>query len=133
MNKAAQPQLADVKLLLDEATRQNSNGQHGAALKQAYHACEHVASAYLFKITGKSWPPDDVTFELFYETIQEPGRHPDLLLKIEDVVGDVFVLREAYEPAILNEASAQDAQQMITHVGALNKLIGELIARNAVG
>jgi hypothetical protein len=127
MNKESQTRLADIHTMLTEATRLNENGQHGAALKQAYRASEHLAAAYLLKVTGQSLPPNDTTFELFYETIQEPERHPNLLPRIEDVVGDVYVLREAYEPAILNETSSKDAQQMIGHVIALLVLVDQII------
>ena len=128
MNKESQTQLADVRAMLEKATRLNDVGQHGTALKQAYHAAEHVAAAYLFKITGKSLPPNDATFELFYETIQEPERHPELLLRIEDVVGDVYVLREAYEPALLDETTQEDARQMIDNVLSFSTLVEKILS-----
>jgi hypothetical protein len=127
MKEKPQTQLAVVRAILKEATRLNDNGQHGAALKQAHQASEHVAVAYLSVITGQLLPPNDTTFELFYETIQEPKRHTNLLTRIEDVIGDVYVLREAYEPATLNETLPQDAEQMIDRVTALFVLVDKIV------
>lgn len=126
MNTEAQTRLTEVRAMLAEAQRLNDNGQHGEALKQAYRASEYVAVAYLAAVTGQSLPPNDAAFEQFSETIQEPERNPDLLSKIEDVVGDAYVLREAYEPAILDETSSKDAKQMIDHVEALADLVKEV-------
>lgn len=127
MNTEAQTRLAEARAILAEATRLNDSGQHGAALKQAYHASEYVAVAYLSAVTGQSLPPSDAAFEQFSETIQEPKRHPDLLSKIEDVVGDVYILREAYEPALLNETTDKDTRQMIGHVVRLLEFTSETI------
>ena len=126
MNEESQTRLTEALSLLAEATRLNDNGQHGAALKQAYHATEHMAVAYLSTIAGQSLPPNDAAFDLFSETIQEPNRHPDLLPRIEDVVGDVYVLREAYEPALLDETTPKDAQQMIAHATKLQELVEQI-------
>lgn len=95
-----------VRTMLAEAMRLNAAGQHGAALKQAYHASEYVAVAYLSAVTEQPLQSGPAAFEQFSETIQEPGRHPDLLSSVEDVVSDVCVLREAHHPALLDEASS---------------------------
>ena len=77
--------------------------------------------------TGTRLTPNDASFETFSDTIQESDRHPDFKSEIEDVVGDVYVLREAYEPTLLDEASSKDAQQMINHVVAGVKLVGNIL------
>lgn len=122
MNKEYQTLLAEVSAMLVKAKDLNENGQYGEALKLAHYASECVAVAYLLATTGKRLPPNDATFETFSDTIQETNRHPDFKSKIEDVVGDVYVLREAYEPALLDETTLKDAQQMIDHVAALVEL-----------
>lgn len=127
MNKEYQTLLAEVSAMLAKAKELNENGQYGEALKQAYHASECVAVAYLLATTEKHLPPNAATFETFSETIQEPNRHPDFKTKIEDVVGDVYVLREAYEPALMDETSSKDAQQMIDYVVALVNLVEDAV------
>lgn len=128
MNTEAQTRLAEARAMLEESQRLNDSGQHGAAMKEAYLASEYVADAYLAAVTGQSLPPNDASFEQFSETIQEPERHPDLLSKIEDVIGDVYILREAYEPALLDETTDKDARQMIGHVVRLLEFTSEIIS-----
>lgn len=128
MNNECQTLLTEARAMLAEAKSLNENGQHGVAIKQAYHASEHVAVAYLLDTTGQCMPQNDATYDLFAKTIREPARHPDMLHKIKETVGKVSALREAYEPALLDETTLQDAQQMIDHVVTLVKLIGELSA-----
>ena len=71
-------------------------------------------------------PPNAPNYDLFARTIREPNRHPALLQEIREIVGDVCVLREAYHPALLDEASLQDAQQLIDHVTALLELVEQI-------
>jgi len=91
--------------MLVEAKSLNETGRHGAAMKQAYQASEHVAAAYLLATTGQHLPPNDTTYDLFAKTIREPARHPDMLRKIKETVGKVSALREAYEPVLLDETT----------------------------
>lgn len=127
MNKEYQALLAEVSAMLAKAKELNENGQYGKALKQAYHASECVAVAHLLATAGKRLPPNDATFETFSDTIQETNRHPDFKTRIEDVVRDVYVLREAYEPALMDEISSKDAQQMIDYVAALVNLVEDAV------
>lgn len=112
--------------MLVEAQRLNDSGRHGAALKQAYHASEYVAADYLSAVTGQSLPPNDAVYDLFAETIRNPSRHPALLQEIGEAVGKVCALREAYEPALLDETTPKDAVQMIDCVRRLLELINKL-------
>lgn len=123
MNTEVQSRLAEARAMLAEAKRLNDSGQHGTALKKAFHASEYVAATYLSAAIGQSLPPNAATFELFSETIHKPERHPTFLPRIEDVVGDVYVLREAYEPALLDKTTANDAQQMIGYVARMVELV----------
>lgn len=125
MNTEAQSKLTEASAMLAEAKRLNDSGKHGAALKEAFHASEYVAVAYLSAATSRSLPPNAPNYDLFAGTIREPNRHPALLQEIREVVGDVCVLREAYHPALLDEASPQDTQQMIDHVEGLMELVRE--------
>lgn len=126
MSTEAQSKLNEAHALLAEAKRLNDSGQHGVALKEAFQASEHVAVAYLSAATGRSLPPNAPNYDLFVGTIREPNRHPALLQEIREVVGDVSILREAYHPALLDEASPQDTQQMIDHVTALLELVQQI-------
>ena len=128
MNNECQNLLAEARALLAEAKGLNENGQHGAALEQAYHVSEGVAATYLLATSGQRLPPNDATYDLFAKTIREPNRHPASLQTIREIVGDVCALREAYEPALLDETTAQAAQQMIDHVTGLLKLVKVTVA-----
>lgn len=126
MNTEAQTRLAEARAMLAEATSLNDSGQHGAALKQAYHASEHVAVAYLAAVIGQSLPPSDSGYDLFAETIRVPSLHPEFLQEIREVVGDVCTLREAYHPALLEETLPADTQEMIDRVAALLELVEQI-------
>jgi hypothetical protein len=127
MSEESQTKLAEAHAMLAEAARLNDNGEHGEALKQAYHTSEQIAVVYLSTMTGQSLPSNDTNYDLFAETIREPHRHPALVQKVGEVVGKVCALREAYEPALLDETSLKDAQQMIGHVAALAELVDEIL------
>lgn len=127
MNDECQNILANARSMLAEAIGLNEIGQHGAAMKQANHASEHVAAAYLLAATDQRMPPNDATYDLFAKTIREPTRHPDMLQKVKETVGKVSALREAYEPALLDETTPQDAQQMIDHVTKLSELVRDVV------
>lgn len=118
--------LADACAMLEEAKRLNNSGQHGAAMKLAYEASEFMAAAYLSNAAGENLPPSDATYERFAKTIREPSRHPELTTEIRGLVGDVSALREIYEPALLDETTSKDAQQMIDRVEALAELVREI-------
>lgn len=122
MNTEAQTRLAEAGAMLAEAQCLNDSGHHGAALKQAYHASEYVAVAYLVAVTGQSLPPNEAAYSLFADTIREPSHHPALLQEIKEAVGKVCALREAYEPALLDETAHRDARQMIDHVAEILQL-----------
>lgn len=115
--------LAASSTMLDGANRLNAAGQHGAAMKLAYEASEFMAAAYLSSAVGENLPPSDATYERFAKTIREPSRHPELATEIRGLVGDVSALREIYEPALLDETTDRDAQQMIDHVAKLEELV----------
>lgn len=127
MNSECQTLLAEVSAMLAMAKRLNESGQHGAAMKKAYHATEHVAAAYLLVTTEQRLPPSDSTYHLFAKTIREPDRHPEKLQKIREVVGDISALREAYEPSLLDEITSKDAKQMIERMTTLEKLVEQAI------
>jgi uncharacterized protein (UPF0332 family) len=127
MNNECQSLLAEARAMLDKAKGLNENGQSGAAMKQAYHASEQVAAAYLLAAKGQSSPPDDATYDLFVATIRESTRHQDMQRRIREAVGKVSALREAYEPALLDETTPQDVRQMIDCVAAIAELAGETV------
>jgi len=127
MNEKHRTLFAEISAMLIKAKGLNENGQHDEALKQAYQASEYVAAAYLIETTGQNLLPNDTTFDIFAKMMREPNRHPALLQKIKEIVGDACALREAYEPALLDETTAQDARQMIDRIVALSKLVGEIL------
>jgi uncharacterized protein (UPF0332 family) len=127
MNNECQNILANTRSMLAEAKRLNENGRHGMAMKQAYHASEHVAAAYLLDATGQRVSQNDAAYDLFAKTIRESARHPDILQKIRETVGKVSALREAYEPALLDETTSQDAQQMIDCVAKLFDPVRQIV------
>ena len=129
MNTEAQTRLAEAHAMLTEAMRLNDNAQHGAGLKKAFHASEYVAVVYLAAVIGQSLPPSDSGYDLFTKTIRAPSHHPEFLQEIKEIVGDVCILREAYHPALLEETTSRDTQEMIDRVAALLELV-ERIARN---
>ncbi len=86
-----------------------------------------MAVAYLLAAKGQSSPPDDATCDLFVETIRESTRHQDMQRRIREAVGKVSALREAYEPALLDETTPQDARQMIDCVAAIAELARETV------
>jgi len=127
MNNECQSLLAEAHAMLAKAKCLNENGQSGAAMKQAYHASEQVAAAYLLAAKGQNLPPNDGTYGLFVETIRESTRHQDMRQRIREAVGKVSALRDAYEPTLLDETTPQDARQMIDCVAAMAELAGETV------
>jgi hypothetical protein len=127
MNTVTQNRLAEAISMLDEAQCLNANGQHGAAMKLSYEASEFIAAAYLSSAVGENLAPSDATYERFAKTIRQPSRHPALIAEIRGLVGDVYALREIYEPALLDETAVKDVQQMIDCVTSLAELIGEIV------
>ncbi|MEJ0062754.1 MAG: hypothetical protein WDO70_06015 [Alphaproteobacteria bacterium] len=129
MNDEFRARLAEATKMLADAKSLNAIGKHGAAMKLAYEVSEYAAAAYLSGVTGQNLWPNDATYDLFAKTIQEPNRHPSLLPEDISTISAICVLREAYEPALLDETTPQDAQQMIDHVAALAELVAK-IAKN---
>lgn len=128
MNDECQSRLAKARKMLAEAQSLNTEGEHSAAMKLAYEASEFIAAGYLSNATGNNLPPSDATYEQFAKTIREPNRHPALINKIRGLVGDVSALREIYEPALLSETTAKDAQQMAICVNMLlEELVGQIL------
>ena len=87
----------------------NETGKPDAAIENAYNASEHIASAYLYEV-GKEHPlaQNEDVYERFSKTVREIKRHAAFFQKIGDVVGDVALLHEAYEPALLDETTPKD-------------------------
>ncbi len=127
MNDKCQSRLAEASKMLAEAKSLNASGQHGASMKMAYEASEYVASGYMAGISGQSLVPNDANYDLFAKAIRDSDRHPALLERIREVVSCVSVLREAYEPALLEETTSEDAQQMIGCVASLQKMVVGLV------
>src|ERR1700681_2062607 len=124
MNAEARVRLNEAQKMLVDANALNETGKPSVAIENAYNASEHIAWAYLYEV-GKQRPLaqyEDV-YERFSKTVREIKRHAAFFQRIREVVGDVAVLREAYEPALLDETTIKDAQQMIGHVDALRSLI----------
>lgn len=128
MNDECQSRFAEARKMLAKAESLNTSGQHGAALKLAYEASEYVASGYLTSVTGRTVVPSDAAYDLFAKAIRGAEYHPALPPEKRGIVGDVCVLREAYEPALLDETTAKDAQQMIGHVVGLLDLVKSVVA-----
>lgn len=122
--------MTEAKSMLEQAASLTASGQHGAAMKLAYEASEHIAVAYLSGTTGQNLPPCDATYDLFDNLMREdrPTRHAVLPPEQRAIVGSVSVLREIYEPTLLHETTAADAQQMIEHVARLLELVKALVA-----
>jgi hypothetical protein len=99
-------------------------------MKQSYEASELIAASYLTSVTGRTVVPSDSNFDLFAQTIREAKYHPPLPPEKRGIVGDVCVLREAYEPTLLDETTHKDAQQMIVCVTALMELVAEIANSN---
>lgn len=113
--------------MLADAHSLNESGKPSAAIENAYNASDQIAWAYLFEV-GKQHPLaqyEDV-YERFFRTVSEIKRHASFYQRIGAVGGDVALLRESYEPALLDETTPKDAQQMIDHVEALRKLIEDI-------
>lgn len=123
MNSECQSQLTDARKMLADAQSLNAGGRNGSAMKLAYEASEFIAAAYLSGAAGENLPPSDAIYERFAKTIREPSLHPAFAAEIRGHVGDVSALREIYEPALLDETTPKDAQQMIEHVTALLELV----------
>ena len=130
MNNECQTHLAEARKLLEEAQNLNASGQHGSAMKLAYEASEYVAAGYLTSVTGRTVVPSDAVYDLFAKAVREAEYHPPLPPEKRGVVGDVCILREAYEPALLDEATVKDAQQMIEHVTGLLEFVESLANSN---
>jgi hypothetical protein len=127
MNDECQSQLAEAKKMLGEAQSQNASGQHGAAMKLSYEASELIAASYLTSVTGRTVVPSDSNFDLFVKTIQDTNNHSLIADKIGGIVSSVCVLREAYEPTLLDETTHKDAQQFIDCTIALTMLVVEIV------
>lgn len=127
MNNDCQSRLAEASKMLTEAQNLNANVKHGSAMKLAYEASEYIASGYLAGVTGNSLPPCDATYDVFANTIRAQNYDPALMVRIGELVGKVSALREIYEPALLDETTAKDAQQTVDWVIALHKLVGMIV------
>lgn len=125
MNNECQSRLAEAVKMLTKARSLNASGQHGSAMKLAYEASEYVASGYMVGVTDKQFPPCDVTYDLFAKAIRGTENSSVLPPEKRGIVGDVCVLREAYEPALLDETTDKDAQQMIGCVNMLLELVSK--------
>jgi HEPN domain-containing protein len=122
--------LHQANTMLKQAVSLITIGQYGAAMKLAYEASEFIAAAYLSIATGQSQQPSYATYDLFDKMMRKPStQQPVLSPEMSGIVGCVSVLREVYEPALLDETSAQDAQQMIEHVSALLELVSDLVEK----
>jgi hypothetical protein len=127
MNEKAKAKFIDTEKRLADASRLNASDKYAEALTCAYKAAEGFAAAYLLDVMEQSYPDSAETFELFNKKIREPKRHPVLLQEIKETVGDVYVLRETYVPALLYETTQDDACLMIDKVSALKILIVKAI------
>lgn len=132
MSAAGRDYMTEAKSMLEQAASFTASGQHGAAMKLAYEACEHIAAAYLSGKTGQSLQPSDTTYNLFDMLMREdtPVCHAVLPPEQRGIVGSVSVLREIYEPALLKETTTSDARQMIEHVGGLFDLVEKITRKN---
>lgn len=128
MNNECRTMLDKAQAMLTDAKSLDESGQHGDAMKQAYHAAEYVAAVYLSAVKSQSFTPNEATYNLFAKTIREPNRHPEKLQSIKEVVGDLSALREIYEPALLDETTPQDARQMVGHMDTMLELVSKLLS-----
>jgi hypothetical protein len=113
---------------LNHAQTLNDSGDAPTAIKEAYQASIQIAAAYMADVNGRDFLLDDGVYYIFSRTIQESGRHLQFEDKIAETVRTVFVLHEAYEPALLHETTAKDAQQMIDHVSELRGVVESVLA-----
>jgi HEPN domain-containing protein len=125
----ANAMLQQANAALKQAASLTATGQYGAAMKLAYAASELIAAAYLANFTDQQLAASDKAYLVFAKLIQDSKEHDEFLPRIWDIVGDVTILREAYEPALLDETTTQDAQQMIEHVAALLELVADLLQK----
>ena len=88
-------------------------GQYGECEKLAYQASEIIAAAYLAKVSGTAIAPSGKTFQSFVDKIWDAETTPEAIQEIRGVVGDIVVLREAYEPSLLYESTKPAATQMM--------------------
>jgi len=118
--------MASIGKMLTEATTLNNAGKYSEAITLAYQASDKIAVAYLLIVTGLKYSEGWDTYNLFDATLREPERHPAHLQLIREIAGDVYVLREANEPSLLDETTSKDAKQMIDHVEALRVLMVDI-------
>ena len=130
MNSECQYQLTDASKMLAESQSLNAGGQHGAAMSLAYEASEFIAAWYLSCAAGENLPPPDAIYERFAKSIRAQDYNPSVLAKVKEVVGKVSALREIYEPVLLKETTAKDAQQMIGCVASLAELVEEILRQH---
>jgi hypothetical protein len=119
--------LDEAQNILNEAQGLNGEGNAPASIEKAYGASNKIAAVYMREIEGQDLPANDDTYHLFSKAIQQSGRHPKFRDQITGVVRVVYVLHEAYEPALLHETTTKDAQQMIDHVSELQGLIEQVL------
>jgi HEPN domain-containing protein len=115
--------MLSINKMLAEASKLNTAGKYSEAFTLAYKASDKIAVAYLLRATGQKHNEGWDTYDLFDATLREPARHPELLQQIREIAGDAYVLRETYEPALIDEITLKDALQMINCVAALIDLV----------
>lgn len=93
--------------------------QYGECEKLAYQASEIVAAAYLAKFSDAAIAPSEKAFQVFVDKIWDAGTTPEAIQEIRGVVGDIVVLREAFEPKLLGETTKADAEMMLGRIAAL--------------
>ena len=100
--------------------------QYGECEKLAYRASEIIAAAYLAKFFDTAIVPSEKAFQVFVDKIWAAGTTPEAIQEIRGVVGDTVVLREAFEPKLLNETTKIDAEMILLRVDALLKIATSL-------
>lgn len=121
---------AHSQTLFDQATEQLRRaqsaleaGQYGESEKLALQASETIAAGYLSKYSDAAIVPPEKAFRAFVDKIWDAGTTLESVQDIRGVVGDVVVLREAFEPNLLHEATTSDAEMMLVRVIRLQKIV----------
>jgi len=119
--------LAEARSLLDEAMALIKKGNFAASLTCSYAASEYIADAYIAIITGRELSDGEDNYEVFSRMVDKPAANDQPPSEIQKLVRTISVLREAFEPTLIDETDKQDAEQMIDCVSKLLSLIEDQI------
>ena len=98
--------------------------QYGECEKLAYQASEIIAAAYLAKFSDAAIAPSEKAFQVFVDKIWDAGTTPEAIQEIRGIVGDIVVLREAFEPKLLFETTKSAAEMILNKTLLLKNIVG---------